>query len=70
MISLLTQLGYSIQYHYRCGQNYSRLVIDRIAEKEYNDNSNEQVLAGREVDKIFKEVMCDDQSSERKAKTL
>ena len=55
-IIMLQTAGYDIDYHYRCGDKYKRLVIDKIKNLSYNDTSKDQVLAGLEIDDLFMEA--------------
>lgn len=59
-ITMLKMHGYTIEYHYRSGKNYRRLVIDKTDKMEYNDTSQDQVLAGLEIDELFKEAFGND----------
>lgn len=59
-IKYLQTADISITYHYRCGANYRRLIIDKIQEMEYNSTSEEQILASMKLNDIFKEVFDND----------
>lgn len=59
-IIMLQKNGYDIEYHYRCGEKYRRLVIDKAEKITYTDVSRDQVLAGLEIDELFKEVFGND----------
>ena len=59
-ITMLKMHGHKIEYHYRSGKNYRRLVIDKTDKMEYNDTSQDQVLAGLEIDELFKEAFGND----------
>lgn len=59
-IIMLQTTGHDIVYHYRRGEKYRRLVIDRIKNLSWNDNSKDQVLAGLEIDKLFMEAFEND----------
>ena len=59
-ITMLKMHGHNIEYHYRSGVNYRRLVIDKTDKMEYNDTSQDQVLAGLEIDELFKEAFGND----------
>ncbi len=59
-ITMLKMHGYAIEYHYRSGANYRRLVIDKTDKMKYNDTSQDQVLAGLEIDELFKEAFGND----------
>ena len=59
-ITMLKMHGYDIEYHYRSGENYRRLVIDKTDKMKYNDTSKDQVLAGLEIDELFKEAFEND----------
>lgn len=59
-IIMLQTTGCNIDYHYRRGEKYRRLVIDRIKNLSWNDNSEDQVLAGLEIDNLFMEAFKND----------
>lgn len=59
-IIMLQTTGCDIVYHYRCGEKYRRLVIDRIENFSCNDTSEDQVFAGLEIDKLFMEAFKND----------
>ena len=59
-IIMLQTAGCDIDYHYRCGEKYKRLVIDKIKNFSYNDNSKDQVLAGLKIDDLFMEAFGND----------
>lgn len=59
-IIMLQKYGYDIEYHYRCGEKYRRLVIDKMKGITYTDTSKDQVLAGLEIDGLFKEAFEND----------
>ena len=59
-VTMLKMHGHNIEYHYRSGANYRRLVIDKTDKMEYNDTSQAQVWAGLEIDELFKEAFGND----------
>ena len=59
-IIMLQTAGCDIDYHYRCGEKYKRLVIDKIENLNYNDTSRDQALAGLEIDDLFTEAFEND----------
>lgn len=59
-IEMLQAKKCAIDYHYRCGKNYKRLVIDKIEQMQYNGTSEDQLLAGFKIDELFKEAFEND----------
>lgn len=59
-IKYLKTANILITYHYRCGANYRRLIIDKIQEMEYNSTSEKQILASMKLNDVFEEVFGND----------